>query len=67
MYERGEVPLDFQRNIVTTIPKKTGAEKCEEHRAISLTTHSSKLLTGIINRKIEQKFDYCLAEDQFGF
>jgi len=31
------------------------------------TTHTSKILTRIIKRKIEQKVDYCLAEDQFGF
>jgi hypothetical protein len=66
MYETGEVTLDFQRNIVITIPKKAGGKKCEEHHTISLTTHTSKILTRIINR-IEQKVDYCLAEDQFGF
>jgi len=49
------------------MPKKAGAEKCEEHRAISLRTQSTKLLTGIINRRIEQNVEYCLAEDQFGF
>jgi hypothetical protein len=31
------------------------------------TTHTSKILIRIINRRIEQKVVYCLAEDQFGF
>jgi hypothetical protein len=62
-----KVPLDFQRNTVIPIPKKAGAKRCEEHRTISLTTHTSKILTRIINTGIEQKVDYCLAEDQFGF
>jgi hypothetical protein len=37
-------------------------KKCEEHRSISLTTHSSKLLTGIVKRKIERELDYCLQK-----
>jgi hypothetical protein len=68
MYETGEFPLDFQRNVVTPIPKTAGAKK--ELRRTSCNnpkTHSSKLLTGIIKRKIEQKVYYCLAEDQFRF
>jgi hypothetical protein len=40
MYERGEVPLDFQRNTVIPIPKKAGPKKCEEHRTISITTYT---------------------------
>jgi hypothetical protein len=47
--------------------KKTQATKCSDHRTISLIEHKAKIvvkiLTGMIDRKIEDVF----GEDQFGF
>ena len=67
MYETGEVPSDFKKNIIIPIPKKVGADKCEQFRTISLVTHASKILTRIIYRRIEKQVEYELEEDQFGF
>ena len=67
MYETGEVPSDFQKNIIIPIPKKPGADKCEQYRTISLVSHASKILTKIIYRRIEKQIECQLSEDQFGF
>ena len=64
MYER--VP-DYKVNKTVTIPKKVAKDKCENYRTISLTTHSSKIFTTIIYRRLEQTIEISLDEDQFGF
>ena len=63
----GIIPKDFQKNKIVTLPKKTGADKCENFRTISLTSHASKILTKIIQKRIEQSVEENLGEDQFGF
>jgi len=54
------VPID-------TITEKKKSEKCEDHKTISLITHSSKILTNTIYKRIEAKINVNLEEDQFGF
>ena len=67
IYKLGIIPKDFQKNKIVTLPKKTGADKCENFRTISLTSHASKILTKIIQRRIEQNVEENLGGDQFGF
>ena len=67
IYKLGIIPKDFEKNKIVTLPKKTGADKCENFRTISLTSHASKILTKIIQRRIEQRVEENLGEDQFGF
>ena len=67
MYVTGKVPDDFKKSKIVTLPKKGNSEKCEDFRTISLLSHASKILTKIINRRIEQLSESYLAEDQFGF
>jgi hypothetical protein len=50
IYEKGDVPDDYCKSIIVTIPKKSGANSCEQFRTLSLLTHVSKILTKIINR-----------------
>jgi len=60
IYETGEWPKDFTE--VTMIALKKRATKCSEHRTISLTAHTAKILS-----RIERKTEAVLGEDQFGF
>ncbi|WP_234448112.1 hypothetical protein, partial [Virgibacillus salexigens] len=48
MYETGEIPSDFKKNVIIPIPKKAGADRCENYRTISLISHGCKILTRII-------------------
>ena len=67
MYETDDIPNDQKVNKSVTIPKKVGADKCENYRTISLTTHASKILTTIIYRRLEQTIGNSFGKDQFGF
>ncbi|HCF9438095.1 TPA: reverse transcriptase family protein, partial [Pseudomonas aeruginosa] len=67
MYETGEVPSDFKKNVIIPIPKKAGADRCENYRTISLISHGCKILTRIIYRRMEKLVEADLGEDQFGF
>ena len=67
MYETGEVPSDFKKNVIIPIPKKVGADRCEYYRTISLISHACKILTRIIYRRMERQVEAELGEDQFGF
>ena len=67
MYNTGEVVSDFKESIVIPIPKKSGADRCENYRTISLTSHASKILTRIIYRRLEKTVEAELDDDQFGF
>ena len=67
MYLEGSVTRDFERNVMVMLPKKPGTDICENYRTISLTTHASKILTRIVLKRIENKIDVRLGDDQFGF
>lgn len=43
------------------------SEKCEERGTISLISRASKILTKIVHRRIENRIEENLTEDQFGF
>ncbi|CAI6364154.1 unnamed protein product [Macrosiphum euphorbiae] len=44
IYEKGDVPDDYCKSIIVTIPKKKGANSCKQFRTLSLLTHVSKVL-----------------------
>ncbi|VVC44875.1 Hypothetical protein CINCED_3A020906 [Cinara cedri] len=67
MYEKGDVPDDYCKSIIVTIPKKRGANSCVQFRTLSLLIYISKILTKIINRRIERKVEQYLQNDQYGF
>ena len=50
-YDSGKIDEDFIRTEFMAIPKKNGTMKFEEHRTISLTSHTSKILyTTVLNK-----------------
>jgi hypothetical protein len=63
IYEIGDWPKDFTEVTMIALKKKTQATKCSDHRTISLTSHTTKIIVKILRRKIED----VLGEDQFGF
>ncbi|XP_049769511.1 uncharacterized protein LOC126108338 [Schistocerca cancellata] len=67
MYETGEIPSDFKKNIIIPIPKKAGVDRCENYQTISLISHSCKILTRILYRRMEKLIEADLGKDQFAF
>ena len=49
------------------LKKKPQATKCSDHRTISLTAHTAKIIAKILRRRIERKIEDVLGEDRFGF
>jgi len=53
----------------TTLPKKTNAQECSDHRTISLIAHASKIILKVLTQRIEVKVEAInsIKEDQYGF
>ena len=49
------------------IEKKIGATDCSDIRTISLICHASKIVLGVLKKRITCKADEFLGEDQYGF
>jgi hypothetical protein len=62
-----EWPNDFITVTMITTETKTKATKCSDHRTVSLTAHTAKIIARIFRRSIEKKTKDALGEDQFGF
>jgi hypothetical protein len=67
MYETGEWPKDFTEVTMIALKKKPQATKCSDHRTISFTAHTEKIVAKILRRRIKKKIEDVLGEDQFGF
>jgi len=55
IYETAEWPKDFMEVTMIALKKKPQATKCNDHRTISLITHTAKIVTKILRRWIEKK------------
>ena len=49
------------------LKKKPQATKCSDHCTISLIASTAKIVAKILRRRIENKIEDVLGEDQFGF
>ena len=67
IYDTGNIPEDMSKSIFIALPKKTRATECEDHRTISLMSHTTKILLRIIMNRIRPKIRPEIAEEQFGF
>ena len=47
------------------LKKKTKPTKCSDYRTISLTAHTAKIIAKILRKRIENKIEDGLGEDQF--
>jgi len=63
IYENGEWPKDFTEVTMTTLKKKTQDTKCSDHHTVSLISHTAKIITKILRRRIERNIEYVLRED----
>ena len=57
IYETGEWPKDITEVKMIPLKKKTKAAKCSDHRTISLTAHTAKIIAKILRRRIERKIE----------
>ena len=67
IYNTGYIPTELEESIFITIPKKAKAQDCTEFRTISLTSHVTKILLKIIQKRIANKIDQEFSILQSGF
>uniref|UniRef100_A0A8D8TK36 Craniofacial development protein 2 n=1 Tax=Cacopsylla melanoneura TaxID=428564 RepID=A0A8D8TK36_9HEMI len=67
VYSSGTIPDDWLKSTFITLPKKQNAKKCEEHRTISLMSHTLKIFLKVIHKRINKKLDENISNTQFGF
>lgn len=67
IYNTGYIPDKWLQSEFIALPKKPGAKRCEEYRTISLMSHMLKLFLKVIHRRIYQKCEKQISQNQFGF
>ena len=67
IFEKGEVPNDFRKNLITLLYKKGDKSECRNCQGISLVSVGSKLLGNIIPFRVRDAVDKVLREEQCGF
>ena len=63
IYNDEELPPDFAKYIFIPLPKSSKAVRYEDHRTISLISHTAKIVLTLIKKRIEQQ----LSNIQYGF
>ena len=67
IWKTGEWPTTWAQSIVITLPKKGNLQLCQNHRTISLNSHSSKVMLKIIINRLQPQAEENIAEEQAGF
>lgn len=67
MFNTGEWPEDFKKSTIVPLQKKPNAQRCEDHRTISLIAHASKIMLKILNNRMRARTNDFIGWDQFGF
>ena len=67
IWEGGEVPADWIKGVIITIPKKGALSNCNNWRGITLLSVPSKILAKIIIKWISDVLDTGMRKEQAGF
>ena len=67
IYNDEELPPDFVNNIFIPLPKSSKAVRCEDHKTISLISHTAKIVLNLINNIIAPIIEQQLSDSQYGF
>ena len=62
-----EWPDEWTKSILIPLPKKGNLKKCQNYRTISLISHPSKVMLKIILKRLKQKSEEILSDEQAGF
>ena len=67
IYETGHLPDEMLKSIFIAIPKKPNTMDCENHRTISLMSHTLKLFLKTILQRVRRKLIPQISDYQYGF
>ena len=60
-------PRNWKRSAFIPIPKKGNAKECSNYLTIALISHSSKVMLGILQARLQQYLNHELLDVQAGF
>ena len=60
-------PQDWKRSVFSPIPKKGNAKECSNYCTIALISHTSKVMTKILQARLQQYVNQELPDVQAGF
>ena len=67
IYNTGKFPTKWLTSLFIPLPKKNNATKCEDHRLISLMSHTLKIFLKVIQYRITTRCENSMGASQFGF
>ena len=67
IWNKGQIPAEWRRNIIIPIHKKGSTMLCENYRAICLSSVVLKLFTRILEIKLRNKTERNMQEEQAAF
>ncbi|ELT98390.1 hypothetical protein CAPTEDRAFT_77922, partial [Capitella teleta] len=67
IYDTGNIPEDPLKSVFIALPKKPGANECNQRRTISLMSHITKILLRTIMIRNRNIIKQEVAEEQCGF
>jgi len=62
-----QIPDEWSKSVIITIPKKGDSTLCSNYRTISLINHVAKILMAVILERLKPQIEPFLAEEQAGF
>ena len=66
-WQTGEWTIPWTQSLVMTLHKKGNQQQCQNYRAISLISHSSKVMLKTILNRFKPKAEKIIVEEQAGF
>lgn len=67
VWQSRQWPKDWTNSTFIPIHKKGSTQKCQNYRTISLTSHASKILLRIIDRRLQRYLTPEIPPEQAGF
>ena len=67
VWEKEQIPEDWQRGLIVKLPKKGDLTKCNNWRGVTLMVVAAKVLGKIIITRIRDGIDNKLHQEQAGF
>ena len=60
-------PQDWKRSVCIPVPKKANAKECSNYHTIALISHNSKVMSKILQARLQQYMNHELPDGQAGF
>ena len=67
IWTTGEIPEQWNKSMLITIPKKGDLAECSNCRTIALMSHMGKVMLKILMNRLRNQLEEYMADEQVGF